>query len=164
MIFPKLRGSRWTIVLAIPLVLWLCASAFVAPAARLARAQSPAADTSTLRALQRERLATLREIAAVETDAYNRSRSRGERSFEPLARAEADVLSAALELCDTEANRITLLEATVAKAKVYEDEASTLAKAGAETEFAVLKRRSHRLQAEIALERARSSLKLPQAK
>lgn len=115
-----------------------------------ASAQEPKA--GKLKELLKERHATLKEIAAQTARAYQ---TRGV-PIERLHEAEEAVLKAELDLCDSDKERIAVLEKLVALAKGQEEREMELVKAGSVPGTALLRAKANRLEAEIALERAKS--------
>ena len=113
-----------------------------------ATAQEP--KQSKIKELLRERLALLREIASPATKAYQS----GEIPIENLLQASHAVLMAELDLCESRAAKIAVLEKIVGLAREVEKTAETLAKAQEAPASAPLKAKVARLEAEIALERA----------
>jgi hypothetical protein len=155
----KVGGNWWGLIVVVPILAWAFYTWYVWAAERAAR---PTDDTSSLKAMLRERVATLREIAEAEALSYKNSRSND--PFEPVGKAHADLLAAELDLCDTEAEKMVLLRAAVARAKGYEDELAKLAQVGAATRFEGLRAKSYRLQAEITLKRLRLGPESPGVK
>jgi biotin carboxyl carrier protein len=105
-----------------------------------------------LKALLKERLATLRAL----TEATTKDYQAGRVSFDRVHQAMQALLHAELELCESDRERITVLEKMVNQAKTYEEHAVQRYKAGAVTQSDVLMARAGRLEAEIALERAKA--------
>jgi hypothetical protein len=100
-------------------------------------------------ALLRERLATLKEVAAEAVALYEK----GSASIDQVHEADEAVLQAELDLADSPKARIAIREKLVAVAKKHEEHVSHLVKTGAGQPYMVLKAKVHRLEAEIALER-----------
>jgi hypothetical protein len=115
-------------------------------------AAEPGAKDGKLKALQKERLAAVRELAKLATDRYKT----GSVSEDEVREAIRMVLAAELEQCDSDKDRVAVLEKVVAEAKKLEDRVAQLHKAGQAPFGATLKAKADRLQAEIALERART--------
>lgn len=112
------------------------------------------AKDSKLKGLLRERLATLRDVAAETTKEYTSGRVSFDRVYQALRMS----LDAELELCDTDKERVTVLEKVVAQAREFEKAATQRAKAGLATTSDALMAKAGRLEAEIALERARAKV------
>ncbi len=109
---------------------------------------------SKLKELLNERLATLRDLVKATQAAY----LTGKVSFDRLHQAQRALLHAELELCDLDKERITVLVKAVALAKDFEMNALERYKSGAATQSDVLLGTAARLEAEIALERAKSKM------
>lgn len=106
---------------------------------------------SKLKELLQERLAAFKEIAAETVKAYKG----GSVSFDQVQHANEAVLKAELDLCETNAQRIEVLEKIVSLAKEQEKYAVKMHQARQAAATVPLKARVGRLEAEIALERAR---------
>jgi hypothetical protein len=107
-----------------------------------------------LKELLKERLATLKEVVKLTTADYQT----GKVSFERLQLASEALLHARLELCDSDKERITVLEEAVALAKESEKNATQRYKAGTASQSDALMATAARLEAEIALERAKGKI------
>lgn len=110
------------------------------------------ADNAKIKQLLQERLATLKEVVKVATQDYQA----GKVSFDRVSKATNDLLNAELELCQTDKERIAVFEKLVATAKDNETSAKARFKAGVALQSDVLLATASRLDAEIALERAKS--------
>ena len=117
-----------------------------------ARAGSKRKPDAKLKELLKERLDTLRELVKV-TEAGYRT---GKVSFDRLHEARRALLRVELEMCDSDKARIAVLEKTVVLAKEFEKTARARFETGNATQSDVLLGRAARLEAEIALERAKS--------
>jgi hypothetical protein len=123
----------------------------------------PEAKGAKQKELLREHLAVVREIAKLSTDAYKA----GAGSYDEVREATRMVLQAELEQCDSDKDRIAVLEKFVAEAKKMEEHAARLSKTGQAPMRTALKAKANRLQAEIGLEQAKTkgagqtSLELP---
>src|SRR5262245_47733372 len=106
---------------------------------------------SRLKALLGERLAILREVASRTAEAHRG----GHASFAEVFEANQAVCKAELDACETDRERVAVLEKLLADAKEYERRAAAQAKAGAVPAGGALKAKVTRLDVEIALERAR---------
>jgi len=102
--------------------------------------------------LLKERLAILKELVTLTRSAY----MAGTGTFADLRKANVSLLRAELELCESEKERIAVHEKAVASARDAERVAAQLHKSGSGTQAALLAARAERLDAEIALERARA--------
>ena len=118
---------------------------------RRAPAEQPADDK--VRSLLKERLATLKEMAAESEKVFEQT---GRSSPEDVLQAKTLVLLAELDLCDSDRERVGIHEKIVALAKGMEEITDTRFKAGRAQHTDLLKARADRLNAEIALERARA--------
>jgi len=104
-----------------------------------------------VKALQRERLATLREVADL-TEAAART---GSVPVEKVIEARLAVFAAELELCAMHNERVRILEKTVVETRRLEAEAEKAVKSGTTPARVALIAKARRLEAEIALERAK---------
>ena len=123
-------------------------------AARSGTAPRPAGVDSKdtkVKALLKERHATLQAIASLTTKQYER----GTASVVQVAEANRTARHAELDLCDTDKERVAVLEKMLAEAKEYEKSAEQLHKGGSIPFTAALKAKADRLEVEIALERAK---------
>jgi hypothetical protein len=109
---------------------------------------------SRLKQLLKERLTTLRKLV----DQTTRDYQAGRVSFDRVHQAMAAMLRAELELCDSDKERIAVLEKIVDQAKAHEKNAVQRYKAGNAPASDVLMATADRLEAEIALERAKSKV------
>src|SRR5207237_10825703 len=105
-----------------------------------------------VRELLKERLATLKEIAAQAEQAFRQNAS----SREEVMRARLQVHQAELDLCDSDAERIRVHEEIVAVAKEIEALINASQQEGVASSGVMLRARVQRLDAEIALERAKA--------
>ena len=105
-----------------------------------------------LKALVKERLATLQEVAKQTKEAYER----GGASLNEVHDALHAVLRAELDACDSDKERITVLEKSLAHAKEWEKQIDQWAKTGQAPARVLLKAKVYRLETEIALERERN--------
>ena len=108
-------------------------------------------DVAKLTELLQERLATRTEIAKHAAQEYQR----GAASLEQLQKAEQARIEAELDLCETAAERIKLLEESVALARTLEKSVLAKFERGIITTVESLQAKANRLEAEIRLERAR---------
>jgi outer membrane protein TolC len=105
------------------------------------------------REILQERLAVLSEIANLQRKGYES----GEIQLNDVLASEADVLFAKLELAQTAAERIAILETMVENARRLEDVVERLAEAAEATAVDRLKAKAFRLRAQADLVRARSA-------
>jgi outer membrane protein TolC len=117
-------------------------------------ARADEAKDSRLKELLREKVAALKENAAL----VEKAQGPGGATPEQVLQAHRAVLDAELELCDTDKERIAVLEKTVALTKTQEETVRELMKKGAVTASAVIAARVRRLDAEIMLERTKARL------
>jgi outer membrane protein TolC len=104
--------------------------------------------------LLKERLATVKKLAEVTQAAYQQGRA----TIAEVTQANARLLKAELELCQSDKERLVVRERALALAKEYEKVASQLYKSGQATQASVLAARANRLEAEIAYERAKAKM------
>jgi hypothetical protein len=102
--------------------------------------------------LLKERLATLKELVSVTKAAYQK----GTGTFAEVSQATGLLLGAELELCASAKERIAVHEKVVALARDNERVTAKLHESGHAARTALLSARAARLEAEIALERARA--------
>ncbi len=113
------------------------------------RTHAADAKDSKVKALLTEKLGVLQEVASRTTKAYQV----GSASFAEVLEANQAVRGAELDLCDTDKERIAVLEKKLEEAKEFEKKADQQMKAGTASPSAVLKAKVNRLDVEIALER-----------
>lgn len=111
----------------------------------------PQAPGAKLKELRKERLATARELMQ-KTALRVKNR---EGSIDQLREATRILFEAELDLCDSDKERVAVLEKFVAEAKKNEKLGAKLAQTGQGLESDALKAKADRLQSEIALEQAR---------
>jgi hypothetical protein len=105
-----------------------------------------------IKELQKERIATLKEMADISTRLFQNGRG----SFEAALEARVLVFEAELDAAEKESDRITLYKDLVKVLKEYEELAKERVKMARGTEAAVLKAKARRLEAEIHLEQAKA--------
>jgi len=105
-----------------------------------------------LNELLKERLATLRALADQTTKDYRAERV----SFDRVHQATQAVFHPELDLCESDKERISVLKKLVVQAKANEQHAVERYKSGATSSSDALMATAGRLEAEIALERAKS--------
>src|SRR5262249_18406380 len=116
------------------------------------------AGSAQVRALLEERLKALKTIASETEQAFTSS---GRIPFEELVKAKVQVLLGELDLCNTDKERIEILEKIVGHAKELEQVVDANFTAGRTPHVDLLKAQVDRLNAEIALERARARAAAP---
>jgi membrane fusion protein, multidrug efflux system len=104
--------------------------------------------------LQKERIATLKAMADVNTRLFQS----GKASFEEALEAMVLVFEAELDAAEKETERIKLYKNLVDVLKGYEEVARQRVQTARGTEAAVLKARARRLEAEIHLEQAKAKM------
>jgi RNA polymerase sigma factor (sigma-70 family) len=115
--------------------------------------EAQAAEDAKVKALLKERLATLKEIAA---HVEKRFKETALGSLEEVLQAKHQVHMAELDLCESDKERVGIHENIVANARELETLVATRVKAGVAQSVDLLKARVSRLEAEIALERAKA--------
>jgi RNA polymerase sigma factor (sigma-70 family) len=123
----------------------------VQPKAGGEQPKAKAGENAKIQALLKERLATLQDVARQLEMVFKEGRI----GFEDVVRAKLEVNKAELDLCATDQERIKVLEDRVAFAKDIENVVEAIVQAGKIQSFESLKARAYRLEAEIALERAK---------
>lgn len=118
------------------------------------RAQAGESKDAKVKELLKERLVVVRKIAKQTEQEYRI----GKVSFDRVHQALRAVLHARLELCESDRERVTVLEEAVALAKEHEKTAEQLYQTGKVLASDPLLARAGRLEAEIALERAKAKI------
>jgi hypothetical protein len=109
------------------------------------------ADEAKVKELRKERLATLKDVEAQTEQAFQAGRA----PFNVVLAAKAATLEAELDLCQTQEERIAILEKLVGVAKNAESHATAAAEMGKVPLYEALKTKASRLAVEIALEKLR---------
>jgi hypothetical protein len=135
----------------------MAATLLMAPASPQDKANPPRKDNTDesakkIKELQRERIATLKQMV----DANSRLRERRLASFEEVAEAKLLLLNAQLDAAENESSRITLYKRIVDVLKEGEKFAEDAVMTAGGTQARVLKVKARRLEAEINLERAKA--------
>src|SRR5205823_2845252 len=112
---------------------------------------------SKARALQKERLAVLKEIAEENEKLHQVQRV----DEEDLLEAQRQVLQAEFELCESDKERVEILGKLVALAKKREAAMTSRVQIGRAMVTDALKAKANRLEAEIALARAQDQAARP---
>jgi len=120
----------------------------------LARKEQVQKPTKKVMELQKERIATLKAMADVNTKLFQTGRG----SFEALLEARVLLFEAELDAADKESDRITLYKNLVDVLKGFEEVANQKVKTGRGTEATVLMIKARRLKAEIHLEQAKAKM------
>jgi RNA polymerase sigma factor (sigma-70 family) len=110
-----------------------------------------------VQALLKERLAILKGMQSRAEKLYQA----GQASKGALQQINLRVLKAELDLCETDKERVAVHEKVVAVLKAIEQQAGELAKRGAAAAGTLQEARLNRLEAEVALERARAKSVTP---
>jgi hypothetical protein len=130
----------------------LCAAAQARPLLGQTR-DTPSGETK-VRALLKERAETLKQIVEEIEKAH---KAKGALSMDDVLQARLAYYHAELDLCDTDKERIPVLDKMLGLAKESERMVSSRFDMGAVPHTAVLAARVNRLEAEIALERAKAN-------
>ena len=135
----------------------MAATLLTAPASPQDKVNPPRKDKTEesakkIKEIQRERIATLKQLV----DVYSRRRERRQASFEEVAEARLLLLNAELDAAEKGSSRITLYKSIVDVLKEGEKFAEEAARIGGGTEARMLKVKARRLEAEINLERAKA--------
>jgi outer membrane protein TolC len=107
--------------------------------------------TKKIKELQKERIATLKEVVEQAATLYKSARV----SYEEVLDARMQLLKAEVDAAEKESDRITLYKKTIDALKQYEEWAQARVEAGRETAAALLKIKARRLEVEIKLEQAK---------
>jgi outer membrane protein TolC len=138
-------------VVGAALALLLLASGGACPGGPAGAAAAEPKD-SRLRDLLREKLDVLTEVA----DQVEKAHKAGQVSREQVLQAKEAVLRAELDLCESDKERVAVLEKMAAAARQREEEVAKLVQAGQVPTSVLLRAKLARLDAEIALERAKA--------
>ena len=115
------------------------------------------ASDSKVRALLKERLALLRDMAKT----LDEQHKAGSVALEEVQKANLRVHKAELDLCETDKERVAVHEKIVGVLKEMEKRVAELHKQAAVSQTDVIEAKVNRLEAEIALERAREKVATP---
>jgi RNA polymerase sigma factor (sigma-70 family) len=107
--------------------------------------------TAPQKELLKQRLAMAKEMAAQ----FEKGYQMGTVSLTQLLQAKDAVLKAELDLCESDKERVAVLEKMVASAKMSEETAAAMVQSGQASPTSLLEAKLKRLEAEIALERAK---------
>ena len=121
------------------------------------KSNQPNQSSKKVKALQKERLATLKEIAAESENVFRHGRCPPEDVWQ----AKLLVLRAELELCDSDRERVAVHEKIVTLAKETEEMQTLRYKAARLSHSDLLTAKANRLEAEVALERAKAKASAP---
>jgi outer membrane protein TolC len=117
-----------------------------------AQPSAEAGTTETVRALLKDKLATLRELVPMLEERHRA----GIVSIDKVSQAKIEVLKTELELTESAKEQVKLHEKIVAVAKEVEEALKARLASGLIEPMQVLRAKANRLDAEIALERARA--------
>jgi hypothetical protein len=121
------------------------------------RPRAEGLEESKLNALLKERLATLQQAAAQTDKQYET----GKASVAEVMEAQRAVRDAELELCNTDKERLAVLEKMLEEARGFEKVVAQRVDAGKAPASSVFKAKADRLQIEIALERVKGKAAAP---
>jgi outer membrane protein TolC len=141
----------------VPVVLLLVAGTSwqLSPEAPLPLAEEP--KDTRLKELLKERVETLRKVVEIVSQQYKL----GGVGIGQVVQAQQSLLRAELDLCDSDKERIAVLEKLVSLMKDHEKIAAARFKSGDGRQGEALMAKATRLDAEIALERLRVKAKDP---
>ena len=143
--------TRFRFAVVLGLLVLLIIAGTVGKWTAASRAHAAGENDSKLKVLLKEKLAVAQEALAIVTKAHQN----GDTSIEGVVEANQMVGKAQLDLCDTSAERIAVLERMLAQAKDFEKSVAELVKVAATPKTTLLKARLNRLDVEVALERAK---------
>jgi len=132
----------------------LMASAHSQDSVNLSSKQPAEEFAKRIKELQKERIATLKEMV----DSITSLGTRGLASPEEVREARLQLLDAELDAAENESDRVKVYEKIVGVLKEYEHLAAEMAKATNGSPTAVLRIKARRLEAEIHLEQAKAQL------
>jgi len=118
----------------------------------LTNARAQEAKDARLKELQTEKVATLREVVIMYSTLYGQNRV----DYAQVRESNRALHDAELELCDTDQERLPVLEKILAEAKQHEERQAAARDAARANYADVLKAKADRLDAEIALLRAKA--------
>jgi hypothetical protein len=111
--------------------------------------------TARERSLMEQRLEALREIVNMRKALMEQGIG-GSDHAKAYRNAQGEALAAELELCESQGDRIKVLQRFVDATQQYEKLSAQRYKVGADTHDEMLSAKAERLKAEIALERAKA--------
>lgn len=112
----------------------------------------PKAKSPKIEKMLEERLATVREMVRIVAERFKN----GQGTIEQIREANRMLLEAELDACASDKDRVAILESAVGEAKLLEERAQAMVKAGQAQGNLSLAVKADRLQVEIALERLRA--------
>jgi outer membrane protein TolC len=128
------------------------AIALVVSLGHQAPAEEKPAANEKLKALLQDRLDTTNKAHEMAIQMY----TQGVGSYTQVHEAQVAVLGAQLDLCDTKAGRVKVLEVMLTQAKEWEKMVAKRHDAGMANAIEPLNAKAYRLEREIALERAKA--------
>jgi hypothetical protein len=149
-----LKHKSNLLVLGLSLLALLLGGALSNSFTALSRGAGQNVKDARLKELLKERLATLKDFASQTKEAY-RIGPPGGVSPADVTAANRAVYQAELELCDTDKERVAVLEKWLAAAKKWEKTVEEMVKGQAYAPREVLKAKAERLEVEIALRRVK---------
>ncbi len=144
---------RFRFVAALGVLLFLIVAGSVSTWIAASRVHAADVNDSKLKVLQKEKLTVAQQVATL----ANRSYQTGTESFANVLEANQAVGNAQLDLCDTNAERIAVLERMLAQERDFEKHVAARVSAEVAPQSSLLKAKLNRLDVEIALERARDN-------
>ncbi len=141
-----------TLILTVIAALLLMAPASPQDRVNPSRKERIEGSAKKVKELQKERIATLKEMADLITDQFRNGRV----PFEEVLEARLLVFKAELDAAEKESDRITLYKNIVDELKKFETVADQRVKAAQGSQSTFLKVKARRLEAEINLERAKA--------
>jgi outer membrane protein TolC len=141
-----------TLILTVMAAALLMASASSQQSGNPARKGQVEGSAKKVKELQKQRIATLKQLA----DTIASDFQSGIGSFEEVSEARLLVLKAELDAAEKDSHRITIYKATVDVLREYEQWTDRRFKIAPGTFSTVLKAKAKRLEAEINLERAKA--------
>ncbi len=141
-----------TLILTVIAALLLMAPASPQDRVNLSRKERIEDSAKKVKELQKQRIATLKEMVDATTDQFRNGRV----PFEEVLEAKLLVFKAELDAADKESDRITLYKNIVDQLKKFEVIADQRVKAAQTSQSTFLKVKARRLEAEINLERAKT--------
>ncbi len=143
---------RFRSVTAFGVSVFLLVAASVGTWTVTSRAHAAGANDSKVKALQKEKLAVAQQVLTLAHKTFQIGRG----SFSEVVEALQTVGKAQLDLCDTNAERVAVLEQMLAQVKDLVKTVELQVKAAFVPESSLLKAKLILLDAEIALERAKN--------
>jgi outer membrane protein TolC len=140
------------LILAVMAATLLMSPASPRAGVNLSRKDQTEESAKKIKELQKERIATLKEMADATFQMYKANRI----EFREVLEARLLLLKAELDVAEKESDRITLYKNTIDVLKEYETLAARKVEFGRGSTYSVLLAKAMRLEAEINLERAKA--------